>query len=281
MKIVDALKNAAEILQKSGIEEFRREAGSLLAFAIQKDKTFLIAHNDYVLNESEKHRFAEILERRASREPFQYITGKQEFFGLDFIVTPDVLIPRPETELIVESAVEFLQNTENTLLCEVGTGSGCISISILHAAESAYAVGLDVSEKALEITQKNAERHCVSERLSLKTSDVFSSLNDEKFDLIVSNPPYIASGDVFDLQPEVRDYEPLNALTDGGDGLSIVQKIILEAPHFLKPNGLLLMEIGFNQSDEVTNMFAKEIWHPVEYLYDLQEIPRTVKASLK
>lgn len=281
MKIFDLLKDATAILQNSGIDEPRREAASLLAFALQKDKTFLIAHNDYKLTEPKEKYFKEILERRANREPFQYITGKQEFYGLDFIVTPDVLIPRPETELIVENAVKALKNKEETAFCEVGIGSGCISVSILHEVKSASAIGLDISEKALEISQRNAERHMVDKRLRLKTSDVFTVLKDEKFDLIVSNPPYVSSKEIFDLQPEVRDFEPLNALTDGASGLSIIEKIILESPRFLKSDGFLLIEIGFDQSVEVKNMFAEEIWYPVEYLFDLQEIPRTVKASLK
>lgn len=281
MKISDALKDATEILQKSGIEESRREAGSLLAFALQKDKTFLIAHDDYFLNEKEQSFFKEIIERRVSREPFQYIVGKQEFFGLDFIVTPDVLIPRPETEIIVENAIEILRNKENPTFCEVGIGSGCISVSILHEIKSATAVGLDISEKALQIAGKNAEKHKVIERLKLQLSDVFSVLEAEKFDLIVSNPPYIPSEDIFGLQPEVRDYEPLNALTDGENGLSIIERIVIEAPNFLKSKGSLLVEIGFKQSTEVESLFDREIWSLVEFLYDLQAIPRTVKAVLR
>ena len=280
-KISDALKTAAEILQNSGIDEPRREAASLLAFTLQKDKTFLIAHNDQVLTENQQNAFSQILERRANREPFQYIVGKQEFFGLDFIVTPDVLIPRPETEMIVEEAIEILKNIEAPTVCEVGIGSGCISIAILYNVKAAAAVGLDVSEKALQITGKNAEIYNVNQRLALKTSDIFSALNEEKFDLIVSNPPYISSKDIFALQPEVRDYEPLGALTDGADGFSIIEKIILESPKFLEPNGFLLMEIGFQQSSKVKALFDEKIWTSAEFLPDLQEIPRTVKASLK
>lgn len=281
MKISEALNDATELLQRNGIEEARREAGSLLAFALKKDKTFLIAHDNYVLSEKETSVFKEVVARRASREPFQYITGKQEFWGLDFIVTPDVLIPRPETEIIVENAIEFLKDKEFPTFCEVGIGSGCISVSILHEMKAANAVGLDISEKALQIAQMNAEKHEVEERLQLKLSDVFSGLEEEKFILIVSNPPYIPSQEIFNLQPEVRDFEPLNALTDGENGLSIIEKIVKQVPVFLEPDGVLLMEIGFSQSSDVESLFNSEIWHPVEFLYDLQEIPRTVKASLR
>ncbi|CAN5162489.1 peptide chain release factor N(5)-glutamine methyltransferase [soil metagenome] len=276
--ISETLKNAAKVLRQNGVAEPRRQANSLLAFALQKDKIFLIAHPEYELSTEEETRFQDFLQRRANREPFQYITGKQEFYGLDFEVTKDVLIPRPETELIVENAVELL--SENARFCEIGIGSGCISVSILHEVETASAIGLDVSEKALQIAEKNAKRHRVSERLQLKISNIFANLENEKFDLIVSNPPYIPSKDIKKLQAEVRDFEPLSALTDGKDGFSIIKKIIDDVPDFLKPHGFLLMEIGFNQAVEVKKMFSSKIWQSVEVLPDLQNIPRVVKANL-
>lgn len=280
MKIFEALKSAAEILQSSGVSQPSREANSLLAFALEKDRTFLVAHSEYELSTDEEKRFRDFLTRRARREPFQYITGRQEFYGLDFLVTEDVLIPRPETELIVENAIEILRGKENASICEIGVGSGCISITILHYAETVRAIGLDVSEKALNVARINSETHRVSERLDLKTSDVFAVLIDEKFDLIVSNPPYISSADIESLQDEVRDYEPLTALTDGKDGLSIVEKIIFGAPKFLKEGGFLLMEIGFGQSEKVAIMFSEKVWRDVEILPDLQGIPRTVRAQM-
>lgn len=279
MKILEILKNATEILQKNGIAEPRREAISLLAFALRKDKTFLIAHNDYELSADEEIYFKSVLERRARREPFQYITGKQEFYGLDFIVTPDVLIPRPETELIVENAIEILKMQKNSRFCEIGVGSGCISVSILQNVETVLATSADISTKALEIAKKNAEKHHVLKRLELKLSDIFDALSKEFFDLIVSNPPYIPRKDIENLQLEVRDFEPLNALTDGKNGLSIIKKIISDAPKFLKPNGFLLMEIGYNQADEVKQMFDAKFWQLVEILPDLQNILRMVKAQ--
>ena len=276
--ISETLKTAAEVLRQNGVAEPRREAKSLLAFTLQKDKTFLIAHSEYELSGEEEKRFRAILRRRANREPFQYITGKQEFYGLDFEVSNGVLIPRPETELIVENAVELLP--ENAEFCEVGIGSGCISVSILHEIETASAIGLDVSEKALQIAAINAETHNVSDRLKLQISDVFDILQTEKFDLIVSNPPYISGEDMENLQAEVRRFEPLSALTDGADGLSIIKKIVDDAPQFLKPRGFLLLEIGFGQADDVEQMFDENIWKSVEILPDLQNIPRIVKANL-
>ncbi len=273
------LQFSTQLLKDAGIEQPRREANSLLAFALQKDRTFLIAHDDYKLSSEENERFQSILQRRANREPLQYITGKQEFFGLDFEVSPDVLIPRPETEMIVENALEILREFDNPRFCEIGVGSGCISIAILHALENASAVGLDISENALEIARKNAETHQVSERILLKTSDVFDALKSEKFDLIVSNPPYISNEEMTNLQAEVREFEPWTALTDGKDGFSIIEKIIEDAPQFLKPNSYLLVEIGFGQSAKVLEMLNREIWQKVEILPDLQKIPRMIRAK--
>lgn len=280
MTVSEILKSATEILRKSGIEQPRREANSLLAFALRKDRIFLIAHSEYKISSQENGHFQSFLERRAKREPFQYIVGKQEFFGLDFAVSPDVLIPRSETEIIVENALEILREIESPRFCEVGVGSGCISVSILHELENASAVGLDISENALKMAQKNAETHQVFDRLTLQISDVFDVLNNDKFDLIVSNPPYISSEEMANLQMEVGAFEPWTALTDRKDGFSIIEKIIHDAPNFLKPSGFLLMEIGFGQSEKVSQMFERKIWQMSEILNDLQGIPRTVRAQI-
>ena len=278
-KISGILKNSAETLRESGVVEPRREAVSLLSFTLDKNQTFLIAHDDYELSDDEETRFLECIERRSNREPFQYITGRQNFYGLDFIVSKDVLIPRPETELLVEKAIEIL--TENTTFCEVGVGSGCISVTILHKLETTNAVALDVSEKALAVAQRNAEKHEVAERLLLKKSDVYENLNDEKFDLIISNPPYISVEEMKTLQLEVREYEPATALTDGADGLSIIERIIKDAPRFLNENGFLLLEIGYLQSAAVQKVFNKTIWRKVESIADFQKIERVIKAQLQ
>jgi release factor glutamine methyltransferase len=279
--IAENIETAARILRENGIRDARREANSLLAFALAKDKTFLIAHPEYQLSNDEETLFRSSLQRRASREPLQYITGRQEFYGLDFYVAPGVLIPRPETEIIVENALEILREKENPHFCEVGVGSGCISISILHEAKTAHAIGFDISETALRIARKNAEKHDVSARIDLQISDLFDAIGDEKFDLIVSNPPYISAEDFEDLQPEVNMHEPRDALTDGQNGLSVIEKIIVQSPKFLKSGGFLLMEIGFGQADAVIKLFSDKIWRAVEILPDLQDIPRTVRAQIR
>lgn len=276
MKVSEHLKISAAILRENGVPEPRREANSLLAFALNKNQTFLVAHDDYELSEAEETRFQAFIERRAAREPFQHITGRQEFYGLDFAVSPAVLIPRPETEMLVAAAIEILR--ENARFCEVGIGSGCLSTAILHTIKTVTAVGLDVSEAALKIARTNAEANRVGDRLELRKSDVYESLDDEKFDLIVSNPPYISREEMKTLQIEVRAYEPATALTDGADGLSIIERIIADAPPRLNAGGFLLLEIGHRQAAEVKAMFDSVTWRSVESLTDFQQIERVIRA---
>lgn len=267
-------------MKASEIPDPRREAASLLLAAIKKDKTFLFTHPEYELSDLEEKLFHSNIQRRANREPFHYIVGHKEFYGLDFEVTPDVLIPRPETEMLVMQSIEILRDVENPLFCEIGIGSGCILVSILHTVEKASAIGLEISEKAIAVANRNSVKHNVSSRMTTKQSDVFSALSGEEFDLIVSNPPYVSARDIRDLQPEVRDFEPHLALTDGSEGLSIIERIIIEAPRFLKPKGFFLIEIGIGQGETVNRMFDMKIWQAVEIIPDFQAIPRMVRAKI-
>lgn len=273
------IAEGARKLFDSGIPEPRREAASLLAFAIGKDRTFIIAHPEYVPTDAENDRYSELISRRASREPFHYITGKKEFFGLDFKVTPAVLIPRPETEMLVEQAIGFLSERPEPLLCEIGVGSGCISIAVLVNLSNSKAVGVDISDAAIAVAKENALFHGVENRFNLRNSDLFSALaNTEKFDLIVSNPPYISSDDFVELEPDVREFEPKTALTDGGDGLSIIERIVAGAADFLASGGCLMMEIGHDQEEKVIGMFDRGRWKNVNSRPDFQGIRRTVSA---
>ncbi|HYO64256.1 MAG TPA: peptide chain release factor N(5)-glutamine methyltransferase, partial [Pyrinomonadaceae bacterium] len=226
--IAGALAEAARVLGDAGVAEARREAGSLLAHALGRDRTFLITHGDDELGGDLLARFRRLAARRAAGEPLQYIRGAQEFFGLDFEVTPDVLIPRPETELLVEAALELLAGTQAPRVCDVGTGSGCVVVSLLHGRGDARGVGLDISPPAVRVAARNAARHDVAARLELFESDCFSALEGagRVFDVIVSNPPYIPERDIADLQREVRDHEPRAALTPGGDGLRIIRRLV-------------------------------------------------------
>jgi release factor glutamine methyltransferase len=272
--IADFLREASRVLLSAGVPEGRREAGSLLSFVIGKDRTFLISHAEDPLNPALLDRFREVVERRADGEPLQYITGVQDFYGREFRVTPDVLIPRPETELLVESALEVVAEVSAPLICDVGTGSGCIAVTLLCERTDARAVAVDVSEAALAVAAENARRHGVDERIELKSSNCFAGLDPTKFDLIVSNPPYVSSNALPGLQREVRDHEPLVALSPGADGLSVIRRLLEDGPDFAKPNGHMIMEIGFDQGERVQNLIDKKFWRLVEIRPDLQSIPR-------
>jgi release factor glutamine methyltransferase len=224
--------------------------------------------------------FRACVARRAAGEPVQYITGRQEFYGLDFEVTPAVLIPRPETELLVETALEILRETRASmpLICDVGTGSGCIPIVLLHELRDARAIGLDISHAALGVAARNAARHRVAERLTLLVSDCFEALDSSvpPFTMITSNPPYIAERDILLLQREVREHEPRIALTPGGNGLSIIRRLCRDAPRFLNVGGHLLIEIGYDQHEAVAGLIDENVWMMLNTRKDLQGIPRII-----
>ena len=277
MTIAEALREASQILQRTGVPEARREAGSLLSFVITKDRTFLISHAEDQLDEASLDQFREAVERRAAGEPLQYISGVQDFFGREFRVTTDVLIPRPETELLVEAALEVVSDAA-PFICDVGTGSGCIAVTLLCEIVAARSVALDKSPAALEIAKLNAERLSVAERAVFVVSDCFESLDSHqyKFVLIASNPPYVSADVLAGLQREVRDHEPLVALSPGPDGLSVIRRLLIEAPAFLKQDGHLIMEIGFDQGERVQALVDAGVWRLLELRPDLQGIPRIV-----
>jgi release factor glutamine methyltransferase len=275
--IAEILKEAAKELDNAGVPNARREAGSLLSFILGEDRTYLISHAEVETDDNSFVRLREFVERRAAGQPLQYITGVQDFYGREFRVTPDVLIPRPETELLVEAALQIVGRT-GPFICDVGTGSGCIAVTLLCELANARAVAIDKSPAALEIAKLNAQKHSVADRTLFVVSDCFNSfdLRDYEFDLIVSNPPYVAEAAFKGLQREVRDHEPLIALSPGGDGLSVIRRLIDEGPAFVKPNGHLLMEIGFDQGEAVENLVKDSAWSLREIRPDLQGIPRIV-----
>jgi release factor glutamine methyltransferase len=285
LTIAGALREAAARLRGAGLAEPRREAGTLLAHALGRDRAFLITHADDALTAAQASDFRARVGRRAAGEPFQYIAGRQEFYGLEFEVSPDVLIPRPETELLVEEALKLLGGSDGPLLCDVGTGSGCIAVTLLHERKDARGFALDVSPAALAVAARNAARHGVGERLRVLVSDCFDALRAGehkglRFDLVASNPPYIAEADIEGLQKEVRDHEPRAALTPGGDGLTVIRRLVAEAPEFLRPGGHLLLEIGYGQHEQVAALIDPAAWALLDIHRDLQGIPRTVALRL-
>lgn len=282
----EALREAARVLMEACVREPRREAASLLAHVSGRDRTYLFTHDDETLPPEMLAEFRRAIARRASGEPLQYIKGRQEFYGLDFEVTPDVLIPRPETELLVETALELARALREPLICDVGTGSGCIAVALLHARADARAVALDISPDALRVAKRNASRHDVGDRIDFIESDCFDALDASdsakaRFDLVVSNPPYVAESDIDGLQREVRDHEPRAALTPGGDGLCVIRRLLEGAPAHLKPGGHLVFEIGYDQHEQIRSLIDERRWTLLDVHRDLQGIPRTVALRLE
>jgi len=278
MNIAEAVKYASTTLSDARLKEPQKDARLLLQFAVERPKEFLFAHPEYELTGAEQATFNDAVTRRTNHEPVQYITGRTEFYGLEFIVSPAVLIPRPETEILVENAVEFLRKNDTARFCEIGVGSGCISVSMLTQLANATAIAVDRSPEALEVARQNAERHNVIDRLDLRLSDVFASVAEDGFDAIVSNPPYVSLAEVATLDREVRDFEPEMALTDNSDGLEVIRKIITDSSHKLHSGGVLFMEVGFGQSGRILPLLSDKKWADVRFFSDLQSIPRILRA---
>jgi len=274
---------ATDSLRKAGVAEARYEAGLLLAHILKCDRTFLITHSEEPLSEGTLKTFFDFVKRRAAGEPLQHITGRQAFYDLEFEVTKDVLIPRPETELLVEVALNLLSTTAPaSFICDVGTGSGCIAISLLHEIKNANAIGIDLSPAALRVAQRNARRLAVADRFHVLASDCFTALKPGPvFSMIVSNPPYVTETALPALQREVRDHEPHLALTAGPDGLSIIRRLLVETSDYLVDGGYFLFEVGFDQHAAVRSLIDTRVWEVLNIHKDLQGIPRIVSLRKK
>ena len=219
--------------------------------------------------------FDAAIARRAAREPVAQIIGLREFWGLDFEVTRDVLIPRPETEIIVEEALAFAAAHTCRTVVDVGTGSGCLAVAIAHELPSVRVTAVDVSVAALEVARRNAVRHRVADRIVFQHSDVLDGFNG-RVDLIVSNPPYVPEGDAELMQEDVVRYEPHMALFGGQNGLEIVDRLFRQAADHLEPGGQLIVEFGFGQAEQVARLGEAAGWRIVRIREDLQSIPRTI-----
>ncbi len=281
MKIHEAIELAEEALDESGVPGSRLDAERLLAFELGRDRSYLLAHfQESVPESAEEQFFARIAERRRGK-PLQYLLGSQEFRGLEFEVTPAVLIPRPETELLVEAAVERFSKGK-PVLADVGTGSGCIAVATAKALPGASLIATDLSEDALSVARRNASRHNVADQIQFLPGDLLQPLSplgmDEKLDCVLSNPPYVAERDLPALQREVRDWEPRMALVAGFTGLEVYRRLLPQALRFLKPGGTLILEIGYNMQPEIAELFDAD-WRLEGIRDDFSGIPRIVVAQ--
>ena len=246
MNIRDLIRQASSLLESAGCDSARVDAELLLMHTWKINRTDLIIRAFDEVPEAIQQAFQRVIKRREAREPVAYITGEKEFWSRPFRVTPDVLIPRPETEHLVEEMLERFPDTDGTyLFCDIGTGSGCIAITLACEYPSSRGVATDISEAALTIARSNAEQLGVSERVSFRHGDMLQALNsdDGPFDAIISNPPYVAHHEMDDLEEEL-DHEPRGALTDESDGLQFLATILNEGSERLKPKGLIIVETG-------------------------------------
>jgi len=277
--IAETLKEASERLRAASVPNDLLDAQTLLAAAMSKDRAYLIINFNQRLSEDLLSNFQTMIGRRAAGEPLQYITGHQEFFGLDFEVTPDVLIPRPETELIVEETIRLVQQNRigSPVIVDVGAGSGCIAVTLARELGDARVIATDISRPALRVARRNAARHALEDRVDFVASDLLDAFAEEGFaDFILSNPPYVSDEEMPTLQREVRDWEPHLALTDSNDGLSVYRRLLIDASSRLKPGGYLICEMGYTQSERISAMVDRAVWGEARLLDDLQGIPRTI-----
>lgn len=279
MTLFDVLQEAATILAASPHpENARRDAEFLLLHTLGRDRAYLLTHQKDALTESNLDSYRETIRRRAAGEPIQYITGQQEFYGLNFAVRPGVLIPRPETEHLIEAVLVAADNYPSPRILDVGTGSGAIAIALAHSLLNATVTATDISPLALEIAHENAVRNGVEGKISFRHANLLSGLEGEQFDIIVSNPPYVALELRESLSVEVREYEPEVALFAGKDGFEIYRRLIPQAFERLAAPGWLFLEIGHGQSEEIQRIleaygFEEVLFHP-----DLQGIPRVAQG---
>ncbi len=277
MKISDLLAQAKNQLENSGVSSSKLDSLVLLTHALSVSKEYVIFNPDFEPEQHLEERFLTMINRRAIREPVSHIIGKREFYGYDFFVTQDTLDPRPDSESLIELVLKKNPQKNDALkFLEIGTGTGCLIITLLLLYKNSSAIGVDISDKALQICNKNAIQNQVQDRLQLIKSDLFSDLKNQKFDFIISNPPYIPSKDIAGLQEEVRNFEPLLALDGGTDGLDFYRSIAKSGADFLINNGRIFLEIGFDQKDDVVKIFTQENFTFEDFQPDLAGVSRAL-----
>lgn len=283
--VLSLLKKSTAFFEEKGIDEAKRSAEHLLAHALGQKRLQLYLRFDQPVAEDELAAFRELVRRRLQHEPVQYIVGTTEFYGLEFAVSPHVLIPRPETEHLVEAVIDRLKAgdaTEHRIL-DIGTGSGVIAVTLAAQLATAQLTATDVNTDALAVAAGNAASNGVADRVTFLSHDILSGDTGAlggPFDAMVSNPPYIATTDMAELQPEIRAHEPATALTDGGDGLAFYRRFVALLPSLLRPGGLLAVEIGYGQSVSVRNILTDAGLRDIEVIQDYGGIDRVIVGKM-
>ena len=282
MTVLEVIKKSSEFLAKKGVDSPRLQTELLLAHLLKLPRMKLYLNFERTLLPAELDALRALVMRRAQREPLQHIIGSASFCGLEMLVNKHVLVPRPETELLAELGWQFLSsiNSHPPTCLDFGTGSGCIAIAIAAKCPTTRIVAVDVSADAIAVARQNAATHQVVDRIEFRCGDGFTTLNGaDKFDLIVSNPPYIASDEIATLETEVREYDPRGALDGGADGLDFYRRLATEAGAFLKPGGKITIEFGDDQTKEISDIFTAERWTVESVHLDYTKRERLLTAT--
>ena len=278
MNITSAIIRGSKILRNKFISSHQLDSEILMAKTIKKDRNYILLNSDSVLNTNDLNYFFRLIEQRSLGSPVAYLTNKKFFWNSEFFVTNDTLIPRPDTELIIENVLNLTKQKNKINILDIGIGSGCILLSILKERKNFYGTGIDISKKCLNISKINAVKLKVSSRLKLYKSDV-DKFNLGKYDLIVSNPPYIKTSKLKYLERDVAEFEPRLALDGGLDGLSEIRKVIKKSSELVKKSGKLILEIGFDQKNKVINLLKKEGFYIDSTLKDIANNDRCIVST--
>lgn len=283
--LIQVLNEATHFLKKKGIENARLNSEQLLCFVLDLSRVDLYVHFERPLNENERNGYKALLRRRGEHEPLQYILGQIEFMSLCFNLTPDVLIPRPETEILVEKVIEAVDHKLPVRILDIGVGSGNISVSLLHYLPHSEVTGLDIHQEALDLARKNADRHGVTDRMVFIQGDIrdkeIVTRIEPPYDIVVSNPPYIALSEWDTLPREIKEFEPRDTLCDEGDGLTFYRIIAEQSTRILKSRGQLFFEVGDQQSLSVRSICHDYHYQKLTILQDLNGTDRVVTGQWK
>jgi release factor glutamine methyltransferase len=281
--VLEVIQKSAEFLAKKGVESSRLQAELLLAHVLRSPRMKLYLDFERVLTAAELETARALVKRRSQREPYQHIVGTTSFCGLEIAVNRHVLVPRPETELLAETGWRFLStlNPRPSSALDFGTGSGCLAIALAVKCPAARLLAVDISAEALTLARQNAERNGVAERIQFGQGDAFAAVAPgQSFDLILSNPPYIASAEIATLPPEVRDFDPRPALDGGADGLDFFRLLAARAGEFLRPAGKLMVEFGDGQAEAIKKLFEVQMWVVEAVGEDYSQRQRILVVSL-
>ena len=266
------------ILKKNGIKTSRLDSEILMSEAINKDRVFMILNSNQKLTKKSFNCFFDLIKKRSIGTPVSYLTGKKNFWNSEFQINKNVLIPRPDTELIIQEALKLTKNKNKLRVLDIGTGSGCLILTILKEKKNFSGIGIDISEKCLNLAKINRDNFALGNRVKFLKSDI-DNFNYGKYDLIISNPPYIKKIDLKYLERDVINFEPLIALNGGIDGLSEIKKVIYRSFKLLKSNGKLILEIGFNQKNDVKKLLKKKGFYINEVVKDLAKNNRCIIST--